>query len=811
MSGPADPERSPLPDPSAAAPPPLAAPAPPSTPAVLRETAAATALLALLLAAFFAPALSSGTAFLRRDNGRMHLAVKRLVAEALARGELPQWNPWGGLGYPLVGGGVDAILHPFNALLVLLPLEVGFKAWTLLSLLLAATGAFAWARQLGVGFAAAVTGAVALSLSGFLVSSTDNLTYLTGLGALPLLLAAAHAWLARGGGWRLLALGLASYFAATAGDPQSWAIAAGALPFYAALLVDRPDLTRARLALRGAGATGAAAIAAAPALLPMLAWLPHSSRGDPLVWIEHLRYNLLPVRALELGLPGLFRSEPLANLSDLLAAYSPDLYTPVPWVASEYLGVTVLAFAVHAAVRSRRAAVLVGAAVLFAWMAMGSHAGFGAIARHLPIVKGFRYWEKVAYFCALLCAAAAALGVDGFARRGASRRFVLATAGAAALLLGFAAAGALAPRALLAAVERPAWPKESARFAANLVQALAWSGALCAALALLLEAGRRGWLRERTRAVAAGALVFADLAGGNAFAYVLSPASVARPPSALAAYLASTPGDHRVVSPFHFDGEPPPPLRPFEWEAFRGAQGLQSGWNVDYRVGNFEPYTGMIQARATRFRSRTGYLHELPMIGIWGIDHLVVPGDPSRAAEASLPPPHVVAFSDPVLGAALVRVPHRPRAYVAREVVPVDRRGAMEFVLDPRSSPSPRTVVEAPVPAEAAAGATGMARIAVDRPEQVELAVEASAPALLVLNDSYAPGWTASVDGAPVEIVPANYLARGVWIPRGRHAVRFTYSTPWLRESWAVVLVGVLGLGLWNLRRRAAPGREVVR
>jgi hypothetical protein len=40
---------------------------------------------------------------------------------------LPEWNPFAGMGMPVVATGVDAPLHPFNALLAALPFEVGSR------------------------------------------------------------------------------------------------------------------------------------------------------------------------------------------------------------------------------------------------------------------------------------------------------------------------------------------------------------------------------------------------------------------------------------------------------------------------------------------------------------------------------------------------------------------------------------------------------------------------------------------------------------------------------------------------------------
>ena len=104
----------------------------------------------------------------------MHAPTKRWIAAELRRGHLPQWNPYAGLGTPVMGNAFDAVQHPFNVLLVALPETVALKAWVLLSFTLAAVGAFAWARALGSSDTAAALAAVAFALSGPMVSSSDR-------------------------------------------------------------------------------------------------------------------------------------------------------------------------------------------------------------------------------------------------------------------------------------------------------------------------------------------------------------------------------------------------------------------------------------------------------------------------------------------------------------------------------------------------------------------------------------------------------------------------------------------------------------
>jgi uncharacterized membrane protein YfhO len=67
------------------------------------------------------------------------------------------------------------------------------------------------------------------------------------------------------------------------------------------------------------------------------------------------------------------------------------------------------------------------------------------------------------------------------------------------------------------------------------------------------------------------------------------------------------------------------------------------------------------------------------------------------------------------------------------------------------------------------------ARVTLYRPEQVSIETRTVAPALLVLTDTFFPGWHATVDGTPARIHRADLAFRGVEVPAGHHSVSFTY------------------------------------
>ena len=78
--------------------------------------------------------------------------------------------------------------------------------------------------------------------------------------------------------------------------------------------------------------------------------------------------------------------------------------------------------------------------------------------------------------------------------------------------------------------------------------------------------------------------------------------------------------------------------------------------------------------------------------------------------------------------------------------------------------------------------------------------VESQRAGLLVLSDTYYPGWKAYVDGQETPIYPTDVALRSVYLEAGEHEVRFVYSP-------ASFKLGVLISGLSLLALVAYAGR----
>jgi hypothetical protein len=146
-----------------------------------------------------------------------------------------------------------------------------------------------------------------------------------------------------------------------------------------------------------------------------------------------------------------------------------------------------------------------------------------------------------------------------------------------------------------------------------------------------------------------------------------------------------------------------------------------------------------------------------------------------------------------------------PRARMAYVVLPA--RTPEEALQRVRDGAGEAVVLEGGGAQESACdGPDRMAEIVHDAPEEVAVEVATSCPGWFVLADTFAPGWTAAVDGRPQPIVPADAIFRAVAVPAGRHTVVFRYA-PWtVRVGLALSALGlVVALGLLGARTHHPP------
>ena len=162
--------------------------------------------------------------------------------------------------------------------------------------------------------------------------------------------------------------------------------------------------------------------------------------------------------------------------------------------------------------------------------------------------------------------------------------------------------------------------------------------------------------------------------------------------------------------------------------------------------------------------------------------------------------------------------PVAPRAFFAARVSPAGASPRLLGDTGQRPPPAdppivdPRThsIVEGWT-AERAFPTTGTLDAAFDG-DRVRVQVDpAGEDRFLVLNERYYPGWRATVDGRPTEILPTNLVMRGLIVPAGATTIEMQYvPLVFSGDGLALLAFGlaISGLSWWGLRyavRRTSP------
>jgi len=801
--------------------------------AVAGHRLALAAIVALALA-LFPRAVFRGEAFYERDVHLVwHSQVEAFVRSVHA-GSWPVWNPFLSFGHPLLANPHTQVLYPFTWLNLLLPPWTLYTVFVVFHLAFAGVGLYLLARFLGISRAGGLVAAACWMASGPMVSLANMWIQMAGASWIPWVLLAGGRALASRRALPAVLWGAAVAVQLFAGSPDmSVMTAAAAAAWTLASIRPRgstggPDVR----VLITAAIAGAFAAALSAAL-----WLPalELTRGSARWTMESAQRAVWSVDFL--GLAEVFSPVPLTDLP-IDAGLRSRLYDGgVPLMHALYLGGPALALvaAAFAGAASRaRAAAAAGlaAAVIFA---LGRHTPLYEIAVALvPPLRVLRFPSKAMVLVAFAWALLAGIGFDRWrsADAVAGKRWLAAVAAPMVAL----AAGAAAIAALLwrrpAVFQRVLAAQPTSSQAGSLASASLALAVMAGLATVVAVAAIARWRRPRVAPALAGAVAAVSVLDLVVAGLAVNPTVPVeffrfRPPILDA--VRQTDLSRLFVYRYPLLGvlpeSGPGADDPYRIARYPPRMSLDAGRALAARLylmppvggcwdlfGSYEPdliglypahvaelvrwmeqsegtrdYSRFLRLGAVRHVSslrRHGGFEDLDVLGVY---------------------PNLLAR--PIL---LFEVPGTlPRSYVVGTARAADGEAARRVLLDPGFD-FRREVVLPDASFAAGPGFTGTSRIVDMRPDRVRVEVELSEPGLLVLVDTYDPGWKATVDGRPEPLLRANVAFRGVRVPAGRHVVEQVYRPAsvvyglWI--SAASALAG-LAVALAGHRRGAAPHR----
>jgi hypothetical protein len=785
-----------------------------------RRTVLALVFVSLVSLAPFARGLAGGRCFYFRDLASIFIPVRTVAAAALERGQLRYWNPLDHEGVPLPH---PPLSYPIDALQALLPGPFGITLLLALHVPLAAAALFALARALGASRVAAAGAGLVYALGGFSLSTISLYVYIQAAAWVPFVVLAMLR-IARGGRrlcWAALAIAILA-------STMALEFLIQALVIGCVLgLWQRDDAapgagrlaSRVRAGVRPLGRLVSAAVLgmalAAPTLLVMRAVLRESARGTGLAPSVTLAHSLHPFTLLQILVADLY-----GDMARPVDRWWGVHFFPrgFPYFVSLYLGATVIAIAWtgmrHGTGPRRRLMLL---ALLGTVVCLGRFAGLEPLVEALPLLSAIRYPTKAFLTVHLALALLAALGWDASARSGprAWRSLALAGCGLGGILVLLPT---LLPLLLPAQVQwfqgaffpdvMPGPERQAALALMGRDAATGGALALCAgALALATAFGR---VRADLARLSLVGLVAADLVRAGAGLNPMTHSSFFGLSSEMRAVAEELRAEGRAFV-----------CQLESTDAYWQARALHRAdhelWTFALMLETFTPHLNMLYGVPTALgEDQTSLvpLRALPVDAAASCARFEAVAARVRAAAVS----HVIAL-DPIDSPSLqlerVLAPARvapaairiyrvlrplPRASVARSVISAPTR---ETPPDPADQDT--VLVEGTVTAKG--GARGRVVQMIDEGDRLELAVETDRPTVVLLRDTWTPGWTARVNGQPAPVLRANGLHRAVPVPAGSTRVVLAYEPPGLATGILIALAALLVLGLFEATAAAHARR----
>jgi len=151
-----------------------------------------------------------------------------------------------------------------------------------------------------------------------------------------------------------------------------------------------------------------------------------------------------------------------------------------------------------------------------------------------------------------------------------------------------------------------------------------------------------------------------------------------------------------------------------------------------------------------------------------------------------------------------------PRTHVvSRMIVEEDPLRALDRLSSAEFDPLTEVVLEQALPLSANKDFNSQAKLL--RYTNHHVTIQASSlngPGILVLADTFYPGWRAYVDGKEGKILRANLFFRGVLLAPGNHRVVFRYEPASFRYGLIVTLASLLSLLIFFVKGRLAGRRS---
>ncbi len=684
-------------------------------------------------------------------------------ARELHHGRLPLWEAHQWMGQPLLGQAQPGAAYPLNWLLFLLPLHKGLISvnalnWYFVAIhFMAIVFCYALCRDLGRSRRASLIAGCVFGLAGY-VGSTDWPQMVNGAVWAPLVLlfllravrGRAPLFSAALSGGLLGVAWLSGHHQI----PIFTTLAVAGLWIFFALRGGRIDWSIVRLA---------AICVVAMFLISALQTLPAYEYGklarrwvgtpEPIAWDQKVPYSV----HTEYSMPG----------SSLLALVIPGLNTH----ADPFVGIVAIALALAGfamAWKERAVRIFTAFSISGLLFSLGFHNIFHGIAYSLvPLVEKARVPSNAIFIFHAGVVVLIAFGVDAFfsdeSKSAWRSRIAIGCAIFGAVLAGLILNAALAAKLKFEADDR-----------------IALTALFAILLAAILCSHVKGRLTRTHALTAIVILMLVELGNDSGYA------------------LPQNKNDHRFPEQYETNADIAQFLKqqPAVFRVDIDDNDLPGNFGDWYGLDMF---TGLVASAPTNILALDWSSDRDKML--LGVAYYVG----KKPANAS----QELVFEG-YTGLKVYRNPQAfPRAWIVHAVAVVkDAPESNGLIRSPDFDARRTAPVYSPAPPLSSCGASqDPVQIAARTPQSLTLQVDLACDGMVVMSETYFPGWKATIDGNATEIREVYGALRGILAPQGRHEIRMWYRPQSFIFGAMLTFAGVLGICALGLAERKKPSR----
>lgn len=732
-----------------------------------------------------------------RDLGPYFYPMRFHLSQSFQAGELPLWNRHVSMGYPFLANPQVGVFYPPHLLFFVLSFFDAVRFLFVFHYGVAALGSYLLCRRWGYSPYLALIGSILFSFGGIIVSLSNLLDHFQTAVWLPWAVLLWERLLASGARRDFFVFVLALLIQLLAGSPEVYSMGMALLLMDGLRLkAQEGHVTYRRLFVSFLGANGLVAGLAMVQIAPTYELFLQSWRSQAIPYDKVAAWSMQPLRLINFffldkevdpeaynGLRFFFSSEPPLIISLYMGAIS--LFGLCLWPRGGSL---------------KGKGILLGLILLALVFALGGYTPVhSTLYEHFLAFRWIRFPEKVLVLAHVLLLFAALGGLRSFLEerdRASTLPFMILSA-VSILWLGLYIFSRFRTEliALFMARIAPGLPSDfDARNVSGVVFSAERQVILAAGILLLFFLFKRGNLGKNIFQLLLVGLVFFDLASAHRpYHLAVHPDTVLRPPAILSS----------------------PDAEPYRLVYFLDRSHLHPNTYAFTK----RPFTSTVSSVFATLIPNAGvfygfdYMQELEALGRkpYNLFLRVASGLPPERLYrllavlnvkyintfGPLPDGDIHPIGDfPDYPSRLYRVDRPvPRTYIASKVkFEQEPQRILDQLSGPGFDPRRDVILDGPLSVPITGVTVARSEIVRYAPHQVTIRASLNGSGILVLADSFYPGWRATVDGREAEILRANFFLRGVSLGPGNHRVDFYYEPRSFTIGLGISLLTALGI-----------------